>query len=55
MKLSESSRWICGLGILGLVCAISPQRAEADPCGMVPPIYVGNDTPIARVADPAVE
>ena len=25
--------------------------AQADPCGMVPPIYVGPGTPIARVGD----
>ena len=28
-----------------------PNTVHADPCGMVPPVYVGNDTPIARIGD----
>ena len=28
-----------------------PQTASADPCGMVPPIYTGPGTPIARIGD----
>ncbi len=33
----------------GLVAAVIFQRAAADPCGMVPPIYTGPGSPIARI------
>jgi hypothetical protein len=32
-----------------LVAGIASQRATADPCGMVPPIYPGRDVPLTRV------
>ena len=38
-----SAAWFLLLGI--------PQTASADPCGMVPPIYVGQGIPIARIGD----
>ena len=36
------------LAVLALLTACS-SIAEADPCGMVPPVYVGGNVPIARV------
>ena len=38
----------CSL-VFGLACLIG--TANADPCGMVPPIYVGPGVPIARTGD----
>ena len=32
-----------------LVAGFASQRASADPCGMVPPIYTGQDVPLTRV------
>ena len=32
-----------------MVFGSSPTRVQADPCGMVPPIYAGNVTPITRI------
>jgi hypothetical protein len=32
-----------------LVAGLASQRATADPCGMVPPIYTGQDVPLTRV------
>ena len=37
---------MCAAIVGGLASA-----AFADPCGMVPPIYVGNQAPIARIGD----
>ena len=40
--------------LFGIVCCAVitfPSIVLADPCGMVPPIYVGNTVPIARVGD----
>ncbi len=34
-----------------LLCLAITATALADPCGMVPPIYVGNNVPIARVGE----
>ena len=42
------SRLLCCL--LALV-VVSPTVAQADPCGMVPPIYLGEGVPIVRVGD----
>src|SRR5256885_16203538 len=40
------------VGLLGLLAAPwSVQRAIADPCGMVPPIYVNDNTSLVRVGD----
>src|SRR5438876_10217564 len=40
------------VGLIGLVAAPwSAQRALADPCGMVPPIYVSDNTSLVRVGD----
>jgi hypothetical protein len=41
------------LQIIGtaIIAATSAGQAFADPCGMVPPIYLGNQAPIARVGD----
>src|SRR5438876_12059681 len=40
------------VGLIGLVAAPwSAQRALADPCGMVPPIYVNDNTSLVRVGD----
>ena len=33
------------------VALLLPNLAVADPCGMVPPIYTGPGTPIARTGD----
>ncbi|MFQ5733515.1 MAG: DUF2330 domain-containing protein, partial [Planctomycetaceae bacterium] len=35
--------------VVALLCGV--QFAAADPCGMVPPVYVGPGTPIARTGD----
>ena len=35
--------------LLLITFVILPQWAQADPCGMVPPIYVGDQIPIARI------
>ena len=36
--------------VLGLVAALAPtQPTQADPCGMVPPVYVGGAVPITRI------
>ena len=43
-----SSCWI-PLAVI-IACSTTP-AANADPCGMVPPIYLGNDAPIARIGD----
>jgi len=37
--------------LTGLIGVTAAGRAEADPCGMVPPVYVGPGTPIARTGD----
>ena len=34
-----------------VACIVSVRTIDADPCGMVPPIYVGDGAPIARVGD----
>ena len=35
-----------------IFCCLSfTTTALADPCGMVPPVYVGDDIPIARVGE----
>ena len=34
-----------------VIIAVLPNFASADPCGMVPPVYVGPATPIARTGD----
>ena len=36
-----------------VLCAVAlgHSSASADPCGMVPPVYVGDDIPIARVGE----
>jgi hypothetical protein len=39
-----------GLFTFILVVALT-QAAMADPCGMIPPVYVGDDIPIARVGE----
>src|SRR5436309_15158029 len=40
------------VGLIGLVAAPwSAQQAWADPCGMVPPIYVNDNTSLVRVGD----
>jgi hypothetical protein len=41
-------RWV-GLGAALLLISTSVAPAEADPCGMVPPIYTGPGQPIERV------
>ena len=37
--------------LAGLAALITLDAATADPCGMVPPVYVGPGTPIARTGD----
>ncbi len=32
-----------------LVCLVALTSLQADPCGMVPPIYTGNQSPISRI------
>jgi Uncharacterized protein conserved in bacteria (DUF2330) len=44
--LSRGCAVLTGIGML-----IAGRFAAADPCGMVPPIYVGPGTPIARIGD----
>ena len=41
--------WIVAAVVCGALAI--PTAADADPCGMVPPIYLGNAAPIARVGD----
>ena len=38
-------------GLIGIVLTLLlfTPAAQADPCGMVPPIYVGNISPITRI------
>ena len=42
-----------GLGgsLVSLLVVFSPSIAKADPCGMVPPVYVGEGQPITRIGD----
>ncbi len=42
--------WRACLTSLALA-ALAVSRAEADPCGMVPPIYLQDPNPIARIGD----
>ena len=37
------------LGTTLAVASLASLRASADPCGMVPPIYTGQDVPLTRV------
>ena len=45
------NRSICWLFAASFLLLAAPRMASADPCGMVPPIYVGQGTPIARIGD----
>ncbi len=40
-----------GLALLFLAAPIAPGLAWADPCGMVPPIYITDNTSLVRVGD----
>lgn len=42
--------WCAALTSL-VLAALAVSRAEADPCGMVPPIYLQDPNPIARIGD----
>jgi len=46
--MNRSVLWLPASFLLGL---FSLQPVFADPCGMVPPVYVGPGTPIARTGD----
>ena len=35
--------------LTGAVLAMAATSLHADPCGMVPPIYTGNQSPITRI------
>jgi hypothetical protein len=48
MKLRKT--WIL-LATLALPLAGLAQRASADPCGMVPPVYIGEGPPITRTGE----
>jgi hypothetical protein len=37
--------------LASLLIGLTASSVLADPCGMVPPVYVGNDVPIARVGE----
>src|SRR5262245_46460026 len=39
------------VGLTAIAISRLPQRAVADPCGMVPPIYVNDNTSLVRVGD----
>src|SRR5256885_7547266 len=45
------SFWFAGLFAASLLPVISSAPAHADPCGMVPPIYVNDNTSLVRVGD----
>ena len=47
MSSDRNFAWLCGT-LLGLIAATS---AQADPCGMVPPIYTGDGQPITRIGE----
>jgi hypothetical protein len=50
MYLSSFRSLLAILGLATLIGMASQQNATAsDPCGMVPPIYTGNDVPITRI------
>ena len=34
--------------VIGLSCAVITPPGLADPCGMVPPIWLGNGSPLVR-------
>jgi Uncharacterized protein conserved in bacteria (DUF2330) len=44
-------RWMNRPATIAAVLLALGELAQADPCGMVPPIYVGPGAPIARVGD----
>ena len=46
--MNRSICWLCTASFLLLA---APRMASADPCGMVPPIYLGQGAPIARIGD----
>src|SRR2546423_543729 len=45
------SFWFAGLFAASLLPVISNAPAHADPCGMVPPIYMNDNTSLVRVGD----
>ena len=43
-------RGIMFAGLVAAVCVgLADAPTQADPCGMVPPVYVGDAVPIARI------
>ncbi|MEK6234912.1 MAG: hypothetical protein N2C14_09385, partial [Planctomycetales bacterium] len=46
--MNSPSRWIVSV----FACLFASQL-QADPCGMVPPIYQGEGSPITRVGEQA--
>jgi hypothetical protein len=52
-RIPAASRWLISVRLAGFVLALPAAAgvALADPCGMVPPIYVNDNTSIVRVGD----
>ncbi|MEK6234746.1 MAG: hypothetical protein N2C14_08540, partial [Planctomycetales bacterium] len=46
----KTARW---RGLIGAAVLFSATILQADPCGMVPPIYSGQGSPIIRVGEQA--